>query len=142
MSTWYYVKVYRADDDAWLGWLGWSPQGFLRFNGEEDADPSKLSDITYVNTLDDTPQVLRAPDYHAHGSAYLGGTGDNGYYASWHWLESGGYRLTIDGRGVVKSDNGYILSVYRYGSSNDASWEPNMKDAVKFVFAVEVKTQA
>lgn len=140
MSEWYYAKARRASDGTWVGWLGWSPQGYLRFNGEEtDKDPSKLSDVTYVNALDSNPKVLRAPDYHLHGSAYLGGVGDNGYYAAWHWLESGGYKLTIDGQGIVRSSNGYILSVYRWGKSNDASWEPNLNEAVTLEFVKRAK---
>ena len=140
MSDWYYVKVRRADDGSWLGWLGWSPQGYLRFNGKESDDPSTLSDVTYVNALSDTPTVMRAPHYHEHASGYLGGVGDNGYYAAWHWLESGGYKLIIDAQGIVRNDNSYILSVYRWMSSNDASWEPHSKDAVKLEFAVKKET--
>lgn len=142
-QDWYYVKVRKASDGSWLGWLGWSPQGSLRFNGEEkdakgkDIDPSKLSDVTYVNELTSTPQYLRAPDYHAHGSAALGGSGDNGYYAVWHWGEESGYKMSIDGRGKVKDVNGRTLSLYYYAGSNDASWETLDTEAVTFEFAVK-----
>lgn len=137
MSDWYYVKVRRADDNTWLGWLGWSPQGYLRFNGDEKDDPSTLHNVTYVNSLSSEGKVMRAPDYHAHGSAYLGGMGDNGYYAAWHWLEGGGYKLTINAQGIVKNDNDYILSVYNWINNKDATWEPHTKDAVTLEFAVK-----
>jgi hypothetical protein len=142
MSVWYYVKVRRLDDKSWLGWLGWSPKGLIRFNGEETDQPSKLSNVTYVNEVGGTPQYMRAPDYHAHSSACLGGVGDNGYYAAWKWGEDDGFKLTVDARGVVKNDNNYTLSVYRYINNNDASWEPHEKDAVTFEFAEKVITES
>jgi len=142
MSTWYYVKVRRADNQSWLGWLGWSPQGFIRFNGEETDDPGTLSDVTYVNEVGSTAAYMRAPDYHEHGSATVGGVGDNGYYAAWKWGEESGFKVTVDGRGVVKNDNAYTLSLYRWMSSNDASWEPHEKDAVTFEFAVKKVTES
>jgi hypothetical protein len=145
-QVWYYVKVRRADDGTWLGWLGWSPQGFLRFNGPEKddkgnpVDPSKLSDVTYVNELSGTPTYLRAPDYHQHGSASLGGADTNGYYAAWKWGEESGYKMTVDGRGIVKDTNGRTLSVYWWAGSADASWETLETEAVKFEFAVRKET--
>lgn len=140
-QDWYYVKVRKASDKTWLGWLGWSTQGSLRFNGEEKADPSKLSDVTYVNALSSTPQYLRAPNYHEHGSASLGGASENGYYAVWHWGEERGYKMTIDAQGIVKDVNGRTLSLYWWTGHPDASWETLQTEAVTFEFAQKVTTE-
>jgi hypothetical protein len=141
-QEWYYVKVRKNDaDKTWLGWVGWSPQGSLRFNGEEKDDPSTLSNVTYVNALSGSPQYLRAPNYHEHGSAALGGSGDNGYYAVWHWGEESGYKMTIDGQGIVKDVNGRTLSVYYYAGNKDATWETLQTEAVTFEFAQKVVTE-
>lgn len=140
MTQWYYTQVRKLSDNTFLGWVGWSPQGFLRFNGEESDDPSKDSTVTYVGLeTSDGTTVLRAPAYHAHGSAALGGSGDNGYYASWHWGERNGYNVSVDGRGVMRDSNGRVLSVYYYAGSNDATWEANETNAVTLKFAIPVK---
>ncbi len=140
MTAWYYTKARKLSDGSFLGWVGASSSGTLQFLGSETDDPSKISRALIVGLFrsgDD--QFLRAPAYHAHGSASLGGSGDNGYYADWKWGETRGYNVAVDGRGVMRDSNGRVLSLYVYAGNNDGSWEANETNAVTLEFSQPAK---
>jgi hypothetical protein len=134
-TEWFYVKAFQGNQ--FLGWLGASGGGAVRFIGEETDDPATLTDVEIVGLYKSGGYTfLRAPAYHAHMSACIGGSGDNGYYAVWKWGNTAGIPVRYDEKtGYLHDDNEHVLSAYRYGSWNDASWEGNTKTVIRLEFA-------
>lgn len=137
MTQWYYAKARLLENKHFLGWIGASTGGALEFLGGEEQDPSKIDRVLAVgmDTHDDGTTYLRAPAYHAHGSASLGGSGDDGYYAAWKWGETRGYPVKQDGRGVIVDNSGRVLSSYLYAGKHEASWEKGEGQALIIEFA-------
>lgn len=123
-KKWFFCAARLASTGEFVGWLGASDGGNVQFFGGEGDDPGKLSGVEYVGfeTIDGKT-VLRAPNYHLHDSAFLGGADLQGYYATWKWAGHGAYGLKLGGDGVLTDENDRILSLYVFGLRNEASWE-------------------
>ena len=139
MTKWYYTKVRKLSDGSFLGWVGASDAGSFQARGSETDDPSQIRNVYAVGLYEsDGKTYLRAPAYHAHGSASIGGSGDNGYYAAWKWGDANGYPVTMDARGTLRQGP-FLLSLYVYAGNNDGSWEATEGTAVTLEFFRESK---
>lgn len=137
-DRWFYFGARLAATGEWVGWLGASTSGNVQFFGSETDDPSTISGVEYVGFQPyDGKTILRAPNYHIHDSAYLGGSELQGYFASWKWTQGGGYGVELGGDGVLKDETDRLLSLYKWGTHLNASWEHRRGDTTTLTFSLK-----
>jgi murine toxin len=118
-SKWFYVKT--SCGDSMNAWLGWNNAGYVVFHQDRGDDPTKMSGVSYFGFQQQGNDLyLRAPAYNDHGSASMGGTGDDGKDATWWRGETSGYKVRLGPDNTLVDEHGRYLTLK--GGWSGSTW--------------------